>query len=506
MVCSRNWLVKGAVSGCFEVNRIISFCTPLLFFSCLAHGQGRWEETDGLVGLHQDILDLKLYQASQKLEALSLQQDENLYLALLGARWAFFSAYIPDHQGAYLEHEGFFDAQLERVRNGPSEQVRTHMAAAELHLIKAFLELKYGSSWGMAIHGYRSWKALNRASKIDPNHPMVRYGKGIFEMTLGSLPQNYRFFVRLIGLNGSVAQGNRWLEEAMNEEALSGDPFFFPEYAYMSCMVRYQLFEDSRILLSDYGISVETSSFFIYMQVLQLQQRGEHERALELLVRNSTKNGRTIYPLMDLVIGKALLNKQDPTASDYFYRYLNRYKGDNHKKAAFRYLYWHCALADLPATGIEMLKQARKLPARSDMDQQAEEDLNNAIALPLIRVGLLYDGGYDEQALSILDDPGTRAVLHRLSDQMTYYHRKGLIEFRMGRMEAAKESFDKALDLCTEKSYGCAQSWLFSGRIFAAQGHKNEAKRRFKRVLEQDGFAYFESLQQKARTAMEALD
>ena len=488
------------------MHRSVFLCTLFICASLGIEGQGRWEAADPLVGLHQDILDLKLHSASQELTALSSGQEENLYLALLGARWAFFSAYIPDHQGAYLAHEQFFDAQLERISKGPSEQLRTHMAAAELHLIKAFLELKYGSSWGMALHGYRSWKALNRALKLAPNHPMVKYGKGIFEMTIGSLPENYRFFVRLIGLDGSVARGKQLVEEAMEDERLREDPFFFPEYAYMSCMIRYQLFEDSRVLLSDHGISVETSSFFTYMQVLQLQQRGEHERALELLLRNSKISGRTVYPLMDLVTGKALLNKQDPTASDHFYRYLNRYKGDNHKKAAYRYLYWHCALADLPATGIEMLKQARSLPVRSDMDRQAEEDLKDPQALSLIRVGLLYDGGYDEQAMSILDDPGIRSALRSSSDRMAYHHRRGLIEFRMGRMEAAKASFEQALQLCERNSFGCAQSWLFSGRIFAAEGNDHEAKRRFGKVLEQDGFAYFESLQQKARTRLEAMN
>jgi len=119
--------------GLSIVHRSIFLCT---FFSCaslLIEGQGRWEASDELVGLHQEILELKLVSASKDLEALSSKEEGNLYLSLLGARWAFFSAYIPDHQGAYTEHTAFFDHQLERVRNGPSDEVVTHMAASELH-------------------------------------------------------------------------------------------------------------------------------------------------------------------------------------------------------------------------------------------------------------------------------------------------------------------------------------------------------------------------------------
>ena len=137
------------------MHRSIFLCTLFSCASLLSEGQGRWEDSDELVGLHQEILELKLFSASKELEALSSREEENLYLSLLGARWAFFSAYIPDHQGAYTEHTAFFDRQLERVRNGPADEAITHMAASELHLIKAFLELKYGSSWGMALHGYR---------------------------------------------------------------------------------------------------------------------------------------------------------------------------------------------------------------------------------------------------------------------------------------------------------------------------------------------------------------
>ena len=301
-----------------------------------------------------------------------------------------------------------------------------------------------------------------------------------------------------------MAKGKQLVEEAIEDERLRKDPFFFPEYAYMSCMIRYQLFEDSRVLLSDHGVKVQESPFFLYAGPAA-SAAGSASEGPGTSFGPTKEKGTAVYPLMDLVTGKALLNKQDPTASDHFYRYLNRYKGDNHKKAAFRYLHWHCALADLPATGIEVLKQARSLPVRSDMDQQAEEDLNNPIALPLIRVGLLYDGGYDEQALSILDDLGTRGAMRSPSDRMAYHHRRGLVEFRMGRIQAAKGSFDKALALCTDKVMA-ARNLAFSGRIFAAEGNEKEARRRFKKVLEQDGFAYFESLQQKARTRLEALD
>lgn len=466
---------------------------------------GEWNHSARIDYIQHLLLDVRLDLAEIEIAKLRKEEPHNLYADLLSGRLLFFRSYLPDHPQAYEEHEAAFDLCLKKVKSGPHKEVETQIASSELYLIKAFLEMRYGSSLGTAWNGYMAWDELEIAIKRSPNHPLVRYGNGLLQATVGSLPENYQFFTRLIGMKGSVNKGLQLMENALQDPDLKSKKVFYDEFAYMFCQVRYQLEDDSHKLLSEYGVKVQGSSFLLYMEALQLLQRGENDRAAELLMNRPTDGGRMVHPYMDLFTGKVLLNRQDPMAAKWLNRYLQNYKGDNHLVAVQRYLYWHYGLMG----AMEQAEKHRKLAfaheKHSAMDQQALEDLGDALPWSLIRARLLFDGGYDEQALVILNDPQNQLRYKRPVDQLEWHYRRGRILFRQHQLTAAQKDFEQAVSVCTEERFNCANSWLHLGFIAEEQKAWEKAKNCFNQVLEQAGFAYFEGLQQKARAGLERI-
>lgn len=451
-------------------------------------------------------VELRLDEAEKKLKDIRNQDPDNLYLDLLSGRILFFRSYIPDNKKQYDKYEEQFDEHLKSVQKGSDKEVITHIASSELYLIKAFLEMRYGSSWGTAWNGYMAWSELETVIEQSPDHPLVQYGNGLLQATVGSLPENFQFFTRLIGMKGSVLEGLNLMDSAVKNEVVRNNGVFYEEFAYMYCLVRFQLLDDSSTLLSEYDVDVKGSSFFLYMQTLQLLQRGENDKAVSILTARPTGNGRIAHPFMDLMTGKVLLNRQDPRAGDWFQKYLDGYKGKNHIKAVHRYLFWHFSFLGANEKAARQRQLAVSSATSSSKDLQAKEDLEDDMPLFLIRARLLFDGGYDVQAKTLLNDPSSLMQASSPIERTEYYYRRGRINYRLGLFSEAQLDFKRAVEYCTEERYNCANSWLYLGFIAEKKQNSKKAKECYEEVLKQSGFAYFEGLQQKAKSGLERLE
>lgn len=464
-----------------------------------------WTYDKRLGEIQSLILELRLDEAERRLTILKKEQSDNLYIDLLEARIVFFRAFIPDDGDIYDRMEDRFDGYLKAVKGGSKRDVHTYIASSELYLIKAFLEMRYGNNLGTAWNGYMAWDQLEEAIRLFPDHPLVRYGNGLLQATVGSLPENYQFFTRLIGMKGSVAKGLEWMETSLEDPDIKANGVYFDEFAYMLCQVRYQLQDDSDKLLSEYGVQVKGSSFLLYMECLQLLQRGENDKAATLLITRPIDQGRINHPFMELFTGKVLLNRQDPMASKWLKRYLEVYRGKNHRKAVYRYLFWHYGLIGAYDQAEKYKSLAKSEELRSPKDRQAEEDLKENLPWPLIRARLLFDGGYDDDALSILNDPTTINKSTRSIDKLELNYRLGRILFRQEKWKEAEIAFQVAVSFCDGEQFNCSNSWLHLGFIAEKKGDLAKAKRCYEAVLDQEDFAYFEGLQQKARASLERI-
>ena len=470
------------------------------------HAEGEWKNLHVFGSIQQDILELRLDKADKRLDSLGRFNPDNLYIPFLQVRILFFRSFLPDEAAAFKRYEDAFSEKLDRVADGPRKQVHTHIALAELYLIKAFLHMRYGENFGTAWNGYKAWNTLDYAVERFPDHPLVQYGSGLLQATVGSLPENYQFFTRLIGMPGSVERGLRLMSSSLKEDAIRKNPIFYDEFAYMLCLVRYQLEDETDVLLSEFGVPVQQSSFLMYIEVLQLLKRGENDRAARKLIALPRDASQESHPYMDLITGKVLLNRQDADADKWFLRFLEKSKGQNHRVAANRYLRWHYALLGDKDRAEKHKKFASNDQAYSAMDRQAKEDLEDDFPLYLIRARLRFDGGYDEESFVILRSQVNSLGQAEPKVQLEWHYRMGRLLFREGAYSKAEDELDKAISLCSSERFNCANSWLHLGFIAEEKGEKAEARKCYQQVMNMKHFTYFEGLQQKARTGLERVE
>ncbi len=460
-----------------------------------------------LARIQQLILDSKLIEAKKALNIFERIHPDNLFVPFLKGRALFFQAFLPDQQSAFSDVEKEFSSIIDQIEKGSIRDRHTFICSSELYLMQAFLHMRYGNQFSAAWSGYQAFNRLEGGKERFSSDPLVQFGNGLLLTTVGSLPENYRIFTKLIGMKGSVEKGMRLMSSALRSESIQENSLFRDEFAYMYCLVRYQLLEDSSELLSSFGVSVETSAFMMYMESLQLLQKGQNDKAILLLKKRVSSKEIEPYPYMDFVMGKLLLNKQDPKAAIWFVKFLNESKGPNHRVAAYRYLWWHYAFNNQIEAAENSKLKALNLPANSSSDAQAMADLAQDFPIDLIRARLLFDGGYDKLAWEVLNREGLKAqCLRSLSAKHEFHYRRGRVAFRQNNFLSAKNEFTLAIaDCAQEMNFSCANSHLYLAYTFGGLGETNKAEEFYTKTLNCKGFPYYEGLHQKARTGLEEL-
>ncbi len=473
--------------------------------SLLGFAQQGFVVINGLDSIQNDILVLKLNAAQKRLDRLKSLHAQNAYLSLLQGRLYFFRAFLPDDAEGYLAIKPELEKAITACEKFEETGHLALIAASELYLMQAFLSMRYGENMKAAWSGLQAYRKLNTAFERFPEKPLVRFGYGLLQATVGSLPENYRIFTKLIGMKGSVDHGIKQMQSALESQQLKNNALFYDEFAYMYVLVRFQLLEDDSQLLADFGVNSRESAFMMNLEVLLLNKRGENDKAITLMMNRPKSEAYSPFPYIDYLCGKALLNKQDPRSSVYFWQFAKSYKGRNHWVSLYRYLWWDAALKNQEEAANFYYQKAIKLKVVSSSDAMAKIDLESKMPWPLIKARLYFDGGYDSEALKYLNSSELIKQCKSLEHFQERHYRLGRILYRKKRLNDAEEAFIKALQYCKTHSFNCANSHLHLGFVYQEQGKNTAASEQFKKTLAQKGFPFSEGLHQKARTSLEEL-
>ncbi|MBI1315595.1 hypothetical protein GC167_01875 [bacterium] len=462
-----------------------------------------WIERPSLAKAQQYLLELRIPEA----EALLRAEDSthNALPTLLKARALFFKHYVESEHSTLGADAQRFERLLESLNvDHAAGQPERLAAIAELHLMRAFIQLRSGDQWGAAKDGFRAYQRISTLRERYPQHPLGRFAQGLISATAGSLPKDYAWITRLVGIEGHVGEGMTQMKSALDHPGLRSDPVFGTELAYMYLLIRYHLLDDAKGSLADYGCDPSSSSFLLYLEAQLLMASGQNDRAIDLLTLRPRGPDRVAYPLMDLITGKALLNKLDPRASSWFVRYLNASKSVDRPYAALRYLWWEAQLNGHGERAALYADNMRKMLPKSEADRQAEVDFKAGFNPVLVRSRLLFDGGYYRDALYELSNQSPDRCCATEREKQEYRYRYGHILFKLGRWDEA-EVLLRAASLCDEATYHCAASHLYFAEVLAHNGKRDEALKHYRMAQDLKGYPFAEGVQRSAKAKAQSL-
>jgi len=462
-----------------------------------------WTVRPSLVKAQHFLLDLRIAEA----EAL-LRSEDSIHNALsnfLKARALFFQHYVESEHSTLGSDAQRFDRIVESLgANQPEQQPERLAALAELHLMRAFIQLRSGAQWGAAKDGFRAFQRISELRERYPQHPLGRFAQGLISATAGSLPKDYAWITRLVGIEGNVSEGMALMQGALDHPGMRTDPVFGTELAYMYLLIRYHLLDDAQGSLTDYGCDPSQSSFLLYLETQLLMASGQNDQAIALLIGRPRGPDRVPYPLMDLITGKALLNKLDARSPTWFLRYLNASKAVDRPFSALRYLWWEAKLTGNEEKAVFYADKMRKRNPVAEADRQASIDFEAGFNPVLVRSRLLFDGGYYRDALRELTARPLEQSCPSEVEKLEYRYRYGHVLYKLGRLDEA-EVFLRAAALCDQPTYYCAASHLYFGEVLARNGKRDEALKQYRIAQELKGYPFDEGVQRTAKARTQSL-
>lgn len=394
---------------------------------------------------------------------------------------------------------------------GPGSPWKNHTMAA-VYLQWAFTKAKFGEYILAGFDLNRAFRLLEANQEVHPGFVPDLLLAGVMNALLGSIPENYQWAINLAGWKGSIENGRKKLYEIVEiaEENpewahLQPEAFFYLSFIEINLQSNKQSVSAllEKINRSTYAAP---GALGCYIRANLNKRLGNNDAVITILENCTTEKGAYPFYYLSLVLGNAKLNQLDPAAQKHLLHFVNHYRGLNYIKSAYQRLAWLSLIqGDLNAYRFYLSQIRSHGQSFTDEDRQAQaEAIKNQLPnIKLLKARLLFDGGYYENALNLLQSETKSDDLPLLRDSIEFVYRKARIYHELGQSQAATESYLMVLEKGSNlPDYYAGNSALQLGLIYENSGDYPKARFYFQLCLNLKFTEYRTSIQQKARVGL----
>jgi len=480
-------------------------CFFLLSGSVTGAPVSSWKFDAELESIYRDITSLRTEEALIRLKKISDKPREH-YRFYLQSLAECLTLLITEDEKRFVEFERNFKSRVDLLDNEP-ESAETLFLQAEISLQRAFCHLNLSQDFNAILAFRQAYNLINDCQKKYPDFIPAKKTSGVIQVMVGAVPDKYHWFMALLGMKGSVRTGQRQLNELRNAGiSLSMEAGIL--YYVIKGFINQQFKECSEgmaeLLKSD-----PTNRLMLFLTVNMMMKNHQSEDALKL-IRSLDQNSKGL-PLVyiEYLRAEILMQKADyPKAIQSFTRFMAAYKGSSfHKDATMKIALCHY-LSGKPDLGAQWWEKARKTGkaiAEPDVyaDNLLREDLPDG---RILKARFYTDGGYFKEAKSILTAINA-STLTTAKDKAELQYRKARLAHLNGELITAQSLYLKTIELSGLNSwYFAPSSALQMGYIRQALGDREEAKKFFEKALTYRNHAYKNSIDSKAKSAIDQLE
>ncbi|GEM_PF-6385886 len=364
-----------------------------------------------------------------------------------------FLDFLTNEQKA--QFNSFQDA-YEAFENKLNDQPQEEFQYCNLSVQKALILWMTGNEF----EGVRAfYKAFRIFKHLDESTSELEFKKlsGLFEVLLAQVPDQYRFWMSLIGMEGDAVKGFKLLEEYKRN--VKGEPGLYTEALVMQGYLQLKFGKPDDAFVRDFisDAQRQEAPIITFIAASLAVKNRLNEKALELLSETNTLQFKQ-FPLLHYFNGRTKLNNLDETSMIAFNDFLCTFKGNSFRAdALMRQAWWHhidgsnvMARDSIMAVAVSI----DTLPTSNDRQAIRElSDLENK-PMGLLKARLFFDGGYYQEAKQALRNENSDVLSPFY--QLEYYYRLGSINESLDRYEAAINSYKKVIELAAndERYYG----------------------------------------------------
>lgn len=488
------YLKKVSLSAC------LFFCCLYLPLTLRANDIG-WEFNQNEQQAYHFIISLQLDKASPLLKT---ERPASAYLNNLKESIRLIITENPELADDYEAH---LDKRFDLIESNQEDTPYKNFYLAELHLQRAFVNLKFDNEWSAAWDFRRAYKLINENTILFPDFLPNYKSMGLLHVMIGSVPERYQWALGLLGLEGSVNQG---LEELM-KMAESNHLFNMEARAIYHLLDAY-LFNRSELAVNNFKKIYEAQSGnklfgYLYMSLLIKNAQSANALAVYAHLQTLDKDYMT-FNFLHYMAGEIYLQKGEYNiAENHFITFIENTRGRNFIKDAHYKLFLVYWLKGHKAKAIQAHKAAQSTgQAQVEADKHAERSLSQP-QFPnklIMKIRLSTDGGFFEQALDLIM---LKPTFNTKKEKVEFTYRKARLYHKTDNSEDAVQLYIETIDASAgENWYFAPNASLQLGYIFHQNEDFSRAKYYFSMVAAYKGHEYKASLDNKAKVALAAYE
>ena len=396
-------------------------------------------------------------------------------------------------------------SRIQRIASLPASSPYRLYSQAEINLQWAFSRVLHQEYFTAAIEFRESYNLLEKNTDLFPFFNQNQKNKGMLLAMLGSIPENFKWVLNIIGMKGDFNQGMSLLENFVEHQAFTPELLLEKQtgqYYYTILQMNFGDKQKSWLYCEKVTRDFETNMLSTYLRSFVGIKTGHNEIAIDALMKRPINSEYTSFPYLDYLTGVALLNKLSPTCAVYFKKYVSFSKGKNLIKDAYKRLSW----LELIEGDNEKFVIYQNMILEGEEDKVAQKEALNKYKpnIILLKARLLFDGGYYDKAFTEI----SHTIPINKAERLEYEYRFGRICGELKWQLKAIEHYQSCIANNDEDLHlhFAPSSALQLGIIYEQLGNKLKAVEYYKLTLSFKNYDYKFSTVTKAKQALQRLN
>ncbi len=493
------------------MKKLYTLILLIYIFSPLATAEKRFEFTPQATKAYQKVMSLRFDAARLDIAQIKNTDPDNQIVYFIENYIDFFTVFINENKSEFKKLERNKNARIKEIRKGDRSSPYYLYCQAEIKLQWALARLKFEQYFNAFNEVSDAYKLLKRNQKKFPNFMANKKSLGILHSMIGTIPDNYKWGVKLLGgMSGNIEQGKKEIEETLIYA--KSNPFLFEEetlvmYAFLMLHLKDDMNEAWEIIQND-KLDPSKNPLVCFALGNIAMRTGRNDKAIEILENRPRGNQYATFHFLEYMLGLAKLYRLDRDSEAHLKKYVRNFHGQNYIKEAYQKLAWYHLINGNEINYLHYIKFCKTEGARvigGDKTAEKEAKSGQIPEITLLKARLLFDGGYFERAFKLLKQK-TLADFNNQKDQLEYSYRLGRITHNTGRHDEAIMYYQTTIDRGSDASYYFAcNAALQIGRIYEYRKNKAKAKEFFKLCLSIKPDEYRNGLHQKAKAGLDRL-
>ena len=457
---------------------------------------------------YQEINQLKINTGLALINQAKKQNPENLIPVFLEDYVDFYVLFFNANPNDYKRLKRRIDERINMLIEGQQSSPFYNYCLSVAYLHKAVISAVFNEKITAAFDARKSYQYIKDNEKNFSTFSPNALTYGCLQTVIGVIPKGYQWFTNLMGLKGSVSGGMKILKDFV----YSNDPYARLMNVESSFVYGFLLFnienkkDEALQFIKERKLDVVNNHLLAYMAT-NLNKNNQQTEVAKNIILNRNKSPEYLQTeVWDYELGYCQLHQMElRNAINSFGNFVNNYKGNFYIKDVYQKISWcYYLLGNMQAAQTARNNVLTKGNTVTDADMQAlKEAKSGKWTNPfLLKIRILNDGGYNNEALQLLNEKSTNSFLKE-EDKLEYAYRMGRVYDDLGKTKDAIANYLLTIQLGEHRTeyYAARAAWQI-GLLYEKQGNKQQAINYYNKCLGMDNHDYKNSLDQKAKSGI----